>query len=46
MSISSVLIMFAAAAALLAILGAIWLVARIRDARTPAWKKGGSKKRF
>lgn len=46
MSVSSVLIMFAAAAALLTVLGAIWLVARLREARTPAWKKRGGKKRF
>jgi hypothetical protein len=45
MSVSSVLMMLAVAAALLAVLSAIWLVARIRDARTPDWKRRKSKKR-
>jgi hypothetical protein len=37
--------MMAIAASLLCVLGLIWLILRIRDARIPAWKKRERKKR-
>ena len=37
--------MMGMAASLLGVLGLIWLILRIRDARIPAWKKPGRKKR-
>ena len=45
-NISSLLTMLGMVAAMLGILGIVWLVARIRDARTPAWKKKAKKERF
>ena len=42
---SSLLTMLGVAGVLLSLLGVIWLIARIRDARTPAWEKRGKKKR-
>jgi hypothetical protein len=38
--------MLAIGAGIAAVLGVIWLVIRIRDDRTPAWKKKIKKRRF
>lgn len=46
LTVSSVVIILAMAALVLAVLGVVWLVARIRDARTPAWKKELKRRRF
>jgi len=46
LTIPSLVMMVAALAGLLAVMGAAWLVVRIRDARTPTWQKRGHKKRF
>ncbi len=43
---SSLFTMLGMVAAMLGILGIVWLVVRIRDARTPAWKKKAKKERF
>jgi protein-S-isoprenylcysteine O-methyltransferase Ste14 len=43
---SSLITMLGMVAAMLGILGVAWLVVRIRDARTPAWKKKAKKERF
>ena len=45
MTLPGLLIMLAMLAALLTVLGIVWLVARIREARMPAWKRRGKKKR-
>ncbi|UCE62251.1 MAG: hypothetical protein JSU63_11165 [Phycisphaerales bacterium] len=45
-TVSSLVTMLGMVAAMLGILGIIWLVVRIRDARTPAWKKRAKKERF
>jgi hypothetical protein len=37
--------MLATGAGILSVLGIIWLVFRIREARMPAWKRPGRKKR-
>jgi len=46
LNVPSLIMMVAVAAGLFAVLGVFWLVVRIRDARTPAWKKPGRKRRF
>jgi hypothetical protein len=43
---SSFITMLGAAAGMLGVLGVIWLVLRIREARTPVWKRPGRKKRL
>jgi hypothetical protein len=46
MTPSGFIMMLGVASAMLAVLGIIWAVARIQDARTPTWKKKGKKKRL
>lgn len=46
LTLSSLVMMFGMAVGLLGVLGLIWLVVRIQDARTPAWKKQAKKRRF
>ena len=46
LSLSTFLLMLSILAGMLAVLSAIWLIARIREARTPAWKRKTKKKRL
>ena len=46
LTLSSLLMMIAIAVGMLAVLGLIWLVYRVHDARIPAWKKKAKKSRF
>jgi hypothetical protein len=46
MTVSSVVTVLSMAALILAVLGLVWLIVRIRDARTPAWKKELKRRRF
>lgn len=45
-TLSSLIVTLSVGSAIFAVLGVIWLVARIRDARTPTWKKKLKKRRF
>ncbi len=46
LTISSFLMMIGIAIGMLGVLGVIWLFFRIREARTPVWKRKSKKKRF
>ena len=46
MTVSSFIMMLGMSMGILSVLGLVWLGARIRDARTPVWKKPGKKKRY
>ena len=46
LTVSSLVTVAAIGAGIAAVLGFIWLVVRIRDERTPAWKKKIKKRRF
>ena len=46
LTLTSFTVMLAAAAAILSILGLIWLVVRIREARTPVWQRKRKKRRY
>ena len=44
-TIPSFIMILAVTAVILSVLGLVWLVLRIRDARIPVWEKRGKKKR-
>ena len=46
MTLSSFVMMVGMATGILSVLGVVWLIVRIQDARTPVWKKPGKKKRY